>query len=357
MKKAVSNHMNQSKHHKNSFISLQNLYKTFTQAGKPLTVLKNVSLNINKGEIFGIIGSSGAGKSTLIRSINLLEKPESGKVYIDGKNILELHNKNLRDERKKLGMIFQHFNLLSSRTVWQNVSFPIELSGPIDQNEKNRITELLELVGLSEKANEYPSSLSGGQKQRVAIARALANNPHVLLCDEPTSALDPLTTQSILRLLKRINKELGITILLITHQMEVVQSICDRLALMEHGEITAVGTLRELVEQGETGLIKDFLKEDHAENPAILLQPDQKEGLLPVYEITIEQDTPFQELMRVLYTTSAQEYETIKTEIELIGTHYFGYLQVRVKGSEDSQSKFQKALSKLNTKIKRIGYA
>ena len=357
MKKAVSNHMNQSKHHKNSFISLQNLYKTFTQAGKPLTVLKNVSLNINKGEIFGIIGSSGAGKSTLIRSINLLEKPESGKVYIDGKNILELHNKNLRDERKKLGMIFQHFNLLSSRTVWQNVSFPIELSGPIDQNEKNRITELLELVGLSEKANEYPSSLSGGQKQRVAIARALANNPHVLLCDEPTSALDPLTTQSILRLLKRINKELGITILLITHQMEVIQSICDRLALMEGGEITAVGTLQELIEQEEKGLIKDFLKDDHAENPGILLQPEHKEGLSPVYEITIDQETPFQELMRVLYSSTAEECETIKTEVELIGSHYFGYLQIRVKSGEDSQHKFQDALAKLNTKIKRIGYA
>ena len=199
-------------------IELRNITKRFIQKKKETVALNGVSLHVPKGKIFGVIGSSGAGKSTLIRTVNLLERPTSGEVIIDGVNLLELSSRELAKERRQIGMIFQHFNLLSSKTVFENIAFPLQLDNTPKDAIKQRVLELLNLVGLSDKQHDYPSSLSGGQKQRVAIARTLATNPKVLLCDEATSALDPSTTLSILTLLKDINTRLNITILLITHE-------------------------------------------------------------------------------------------------------------------------------------------
>ena len=200
-------------------IRLENVSKTFTDSNKEVHAVNNVSLTINDGDIFGIIGFSGAGKSTLVRCINLLEKPTDGKVFVDDAEITALSGKELRKARKKIGMIFQHFNLMPSRTIFGNVAYPLRGSGLSKEEIKEKVHHLLELVGISEKENAFPSQLSGGQKQRVAIARALANDPNILLCDEATSALDPQTTKSILKLLQQLNQTLGITVVVITHEM------------------------------------------------------------------------------------------------------------------------------------------
>ena len=218
-------------------IRLENVSKTFTDSNKEVHAVNNVSLTINDGDIFGIIGFSGAGKSTLVRCINLLEKPTDGKVFVDDAEITALSGKELRKARKKIGMIFQHFNLMPSRTIFGNVAYPLHGSGLSKEEIKEKVHHLLELVGISEKENAFPSQLSGGQKQRVAIARALANDPNILLCDEATSALDPQTTKSILKLLQQLNQTLGITVVVITHEMAVVKEICNRVAVMDHGDV------------------------------------------------------------------------------------------------------------------------
>ena len=232
-------------------ITLEHVSKTFTTKSGYVHAVKDVSLQINEGEIYGIIGFSGAGKSTLVRCINLLERPQEGKVIVDGKDLLSLDSAQLRSTRKKIGMIFQHFNLMRLRTVAQNVAFPLKKSGLSKEEIHRKVQELLALVDLSEKANVYPSQLSGGQKQRVAIARALANDPKVLLCDEATSALDPQTTHSILKLIKDINQKLHLTVVLITHEMGVVKEICDRVAVMEDGRIVEEGSIVDHSSAGE----------------------------------------------------------------------------------------------------------
>ena len=223
-------------------IELSHISKEFVSGKRTVHAVQDVSLTIDKGEIFGIIGFSGAGKSTLVRCINLLERPTSGKVIVDGQDMLSLSAKELRQARKKIGMIFQHFNLMPSRTVFSNVAYPLQGQGLSKQAIQNKVRKLLKLVDIADKETAYPSQLSGGQKQRVAIARALANDPKVLLCDEATSALDPQTTKAILTLLKDLNQKLNLTIVMITHEMAVVKEICDHVAIMEHGQV---------VEQGE----------------------------------------------------------------------------------------------------------
>ncbi|NHM15026.1 ATP-binding cassette domain-containing protein [Eggerthellaceae bacterium zg-886] len=227
-------------------IELRNIDKTFRSGKTAVSAVRNVSLSVSDGEIFGIIGFSGAGKSTLVRCINLLERPTSGQVVVDGVDLTTLSAKQLRAARKNIGMIFQQFNLLSQRTVANNVRFPLETSGVPRARADERVRELLQLVDLSDKADVYPAQLSGGQKQRVAIARALACNPKIILCDEATSALDPLTTHSILDLLKRLNEQLGVTIVVITHEMRVVEQICDRVAVMDAGEVVEEGRVRDV---------------------------------------------------------------------------------------------------------------
>lgn len=222
-------------------VELTHISKDFGKGQKQVHAVKDVSLSVGRGEIFGIIGFSGAGKSTLVRCINLLERPTAGNVTVDGKRLTELSPKELRRERKKIGMIFQHFNLMPSRTVAGNVAYPLRGSGLSRKEIADRVQSLLTLVGIADKISAYPGQLSGGQKQCVAIARALANNPSVLLCDEATSALDPQATKAILHLLKHLNETLGITIILITHEMAVVKEICQRVAVMEHGRVVEEG--------------------------------------------------------------------------------------------------------------------
>lgn len=240
-------------------ITLEHVSKTFMTKSGYVHAVRDVSLQIDEGEIYGIIGFSGAGKSTLVRCINLLERPEAGNVTVDGRELLKLDASQLRESRKKIGMIFQHFNLMRLRTVAQNVAFPLKKSGLSKEEIARKVKELLELVDLSEKANVYPSQLSGGQKQRVAIARALANDPKVLLCDEATSALDPQTTHSILKLIKDINQKLNLTVVLITHEMGVVKEICDRVAVMEDGRIVEEGSIVDIFTHPQAKMTKSFI--------------------------------------------------------------------------------------------------
>ena len=233
-------------------IEIRNLTKIFRNGHNEVRALDDVSLHVKPGEIFGIIGLSGAGKSTLVRCVNMLERPQSGTVLVDGIDITRLGKRELRSARQRIGMIFQHFNLLSSRTVFGNVAFPLEIAGVPKQEIKSRVIELLELVGLQDKIDSYPSQLSGGQKQRVGIARALANRPKVLLCDEATSALDPETTASVLELLQDINRQMGLTILLITHEMQVIQQVCDRVAVIENGKIVESGPVLDVFTKPKT---------------------------------------------------------------------------------------------------------
>lgn len=241
-------------------IKLSGIEKTYQGSAGSVHALKGISIEVGSGEIFGVIGKSGAGKSTLIRCINMLEKPTAGKVVVDGQDLTVLSEKDLREARKKIGMIFQHFNLLSSRTVYDNIAFPLELAGWDKQKIEAAVLPLLELVGLSDKRHQFPSQLSGGQKQRVGIARALASEPKVLLCDEATSALDPQTTQSILELLKDINQKLGLTIVLITHEMQVIKQICDRVAVIENGIIIEQGPVIDLFARPETTTTREFIR-------------------------------------------------------------------------------------------------
>ena len=231
-----------------AYIEVRNLSKTYSVKNGTVEALKSVSLSIPKNEIFGVIGLSGAGKSTLIRCLNLLEKPDSGEVLIDGQNLLALSKEQLRLRRQKMGMIFQHFNLLEQQNVLDNVCFPLEIRGIPKKERKEKALELLRKVGLEEKAKVYPSQLSGGQKQRVAIARVLANEPDILLCDEATSALDPETTKNILKLLKTIHDVMGITVVIITHEMRVIQEICTRVAVLDKGTVQECGSVTEIFE-------------------------------------------------------------------------------------------------------------
>jgi len=245
---------------RDSMIEVKHLTKIYSTKNRRVVGVDNVSLTINSGEIFGIVGYSGAGKSTLLRCLNLLERPTSGQVIINGTDLTSLNEKRLRKARLKIGMIFQHFHLVSSKTVFENIAFALKAANKSTEEIESRVSELLEIVGLSDKRDAYPSQLSGGQKQRVGIARALANEPTVLLCDEATSALDPSTTKSILSLLKQINETLGITIVLITHEMEVVKDICDRVAVMQDGKIVELGSVYEIFTKPNEPITKSFIK-------------------------------------------------------------------------------------------------
>ncbi|QDP41008.1 methionine ABC transporter ATP-binding protein [Radiobacillus deserti] len=247
-------------------ISIKDLTKVFPSNKESLTAVDHLNLDIAKGEIFGVIGYSGAGKSTFIRLLNRLENPTSGSIEIEDKDITSLSKKELRTTRQEIGMIFQHFNLLWSRTVRDNIGFPLEIAGVPSQERKQRVDELIRLVGLTGRENAYPSQLSGGQKQRVGIARALANNPKVLLCDEATSALDPETTDSILQLLVDINEKLGLTIILITHEMHVIRKICHRVAVMEKGQIVEQGDVLDIFLHPQQTVTKRFVEQVMSDN-------------------------------------------------------------------------------------------
>ena len=262
-----------------SDILIQNVCKTFSTKEGEVQALKNVNLSIGSGDIFGIIGMSGAGKSTLVRCMNFLEVPSEGQVLIDGKSLGDFSEKELRKEREKIGMIFQHFNLLMQKNVLENVCFPLYIQGKKKPEARKKALELLEIVGLADKANAYPAQLSGGQKQRVAIARALASDPQILLCDEATSALDPQTTSSILELLKDINQKFQITIVIITHQMAVVREICTHVAIMKDGEVKEQGLVAEIFNHPKSQVAKELISRDTgADVEHVVTKPEIQSG-------------------------------------------------------------------------------
>ena len=330
-------------------IKLENISKSFAINGKTVEAVKDVSLAIRQGEIFGIIGFSGAGKSTLVRCINLLEKPEKGRVIIDGEDITHYEGKELRHVRQKIGMIFQHFNLMPSRTVFENIELPLKLTKLSASERSQKIKKLLDLVGLSDKAQSYPSQLSGGQKQRVAIARAIANDPKVLLCDEATSALDPQTTHSILQLLKEVNTRLGITIVVITHQMEVIKEICDRVAVMQKGIVVEKGDIVEVFSAPQAPITKSFIQAaDNFEafsdlvklNSAITgIKPSQ-----PVWFLTYRGAVAGEPLMSELYRRFEVKANIIYGNIDYFKQCIVGKLGVAIEGRADQIEKARQFL-------------
>ncbi len=306
-------------------IELQNIVKSFRDGGeKQVDAVKNVSVTINDGEIFGIIGFSGAGKSTLVRCINLLGRPTSGTVKIDGVDITALSARELREERKKIGMIFQHFNLMPSRTVAGNIAFPLKHSGLTKEEVIAKVRELLALVDLSDKENAYPSELSGGQKQRVAIARALANDPKILLSDEATSALDPQTTNSILALLKKLNAELGITIVVITHEMNVIKQICNRVAVMENGEVVEQGDVFDIFANPKHTLTRNFIRTTSNLSKVEQMVEEGLPGVAPQKgEVLTRLSYRQKDVSEPLISTAARRFDLdaniILADVEIIG--------------------------------------
>lgn len=341
-------------------IELKNITKTFEHKGKKNIALSNISLSVSEGKIVGVIGESGAGKSTLIRCVNLLERPNSGEVWIDGQNLMELSPSKLTSARRNIGMIFQHFNLLSSRTVFDNIAFPLELNHTPKTKIKNRVYELVEMVGLTDKLDSYPTNLSGGQKQRVAIARTLANNPKVLLSDEATSALDPSTTRSILSLLKDLNKELGITILLITHEMDVVKQICDDIAVMNGGKLIEQGSVSEIFSNPKTELAQRFISSSlHLEIPVdyqkrITHMPE--EGKHPLLKLQISGNTVDEPVLSEISRLFDINNNIISAQMDYAGGVKFGVMLTEIIGTISKEMAAIEYLKSKNIKVTLLGY-
>ena len=342
-------------------IKLNNITKIFTLPDKKLTALDNVSLHVLKGQICGVIGASGAGKSTLIRCVNLLERPTHGAVIIDDVDLTQLSDAELVKTRRQIGMIFQHFNLLTSRTVFENVALPLELENKSKAEIQEKTTALLALVGLRDKHNVYPANLSGGQKQRVAIARALASDPKVLLCDEATSALDPATTQSILKLLKEINRTLGITILLITHEMEVVKRICDQVAVIDKGRLIEQGTVSEIFSNPKTELAQEFisstfhitLPEEYLEN---LSDTPKHAKSYPIIKFEFTGRSVDAPLLSQASKKFGVELSILTSQIDYAGGVKFGFTIAEVEGDEDAITQTKVYLMENNVRVEVLGY-
>ncbi|WP_455853984.1 methionine ABC transporter ATP-binding protein MetN [Pantoea endophytica] len=341
-------------------IKLENITKVFQQGSRTIQALSNVSLHVPAGQIYGVIGSSGAGKSTLIRCVNLLERPTSGCILVDGQELTTLSSGQLTLARRQIGMIFQHFNLMNSRTVSGNVALPLELGNLSREQIKKRVSELLDLVGLSDKHDSWPANLSGGQKQRVAIARALASNPKVLLCDEATSALDPATTRSILELLKDINRRLGITILLITHEMDVVKRICDQVAVISNGELIEKDSVSEVFSHPKTPLAQQFIQSTlHLDIPDDYQQrmaPQPTADSVPLLRLEFtgkSVDAP-------LLSESARRFNVnnniISAQMDYAGGVKFGIMLAEMDGSETDTQAAIAWLKENHVKVEVLGY-
>ena len=324
-------------------IEFQQVTKTFQTKKQTVEALKGIDLTVEKGDIFGVVGYSGAGKSTLIRLVNLLERPSTGQVIVDGQPLTELKPKQLRAEKKKIGMIFQHFNLLNSKTVFDNVAIPLVLAGTPRKRIRDRVEELLEFVGLADKAKNYPDQLSGGQKQRIGIARALATNPSILLCDEATSALDPQTTSAVLQLLKKINKQYNITILLITHEMSVIREICNKVAVMEGGLIVEQGSVFDVFASPKTVIAKNFVRTViHDEIPQSVLKNAINNNAYPViWKINFVGNTSSQPLLSTIAKKYDVHLSVLSANISEIQETPFGNLIIEITGqSQEIQKAF-----------------
>lgn len=330
-------------------IELKNISKTFYTTSGKVEAVKDTNILINDGEIFGFIGYSGAGKSTIVRCINLLERPTTGNIIFDDIDLTELSDSDLRKKRKEIGMIFQQFNLLKSLTVFENVAFNLKNESLSKAEIKKRVEELLDLVGIPEKADSYPSQLSGGQKQRVAIARALANNPKVLLCDEATSALDPQTTSQILQLIKELNQKLKITVIIITHEMAVIKSICDRVAVMENGNIVEVNSVYNLFSNPHTDISKGFVNSNsNKKNIINLIKKDRALFGIKEYNEVLDLDFLGANTKESIISSISKKYNIdcniIFGDIDLIKNQMIGKLIVSLDGEKDSIENAKKYL-------------
>ncbi len=341
-------------------IQINQVNKVFYQGNKEIHALKEINLHIKQGTIFGVIGSSGAGKSTLIRCVNMLEAPTTGSVVVDGVDLTQLSKSELSQARRNIGMIFQHFNLLSSRTVFGNIALPLELAGVRKKCIEKKVSELLQLVGLTDKRETYPANLSGGQKQRVAIARALASDPKVLLCDEATSALDPATTQSILELLKEINRTLNITILLITHEMDVVKSICHEVAIIGDGELVEKGTVGEIFAHPKTALAHQFIRStldlSIPEDYQARLQATRVKGSYPLVRLEFTGATVDAPLMTQIARKFNIDVSILSSDLDYAGGVKFGMMVAELFGNESDDTAALEFLRENNVKVEVLGY-
>ncbi|MDK8475874.1 MULTISPECIES: methionine ABC transporter ATP-binding protein [unclassified Corynebacterium] len=333
-------------------IEFRNITKVFQQKKAEVKALDDVSLTVDSGEIIGIIGYSGAGKSTLVRMINGLDTPTSGELLLDGQNIVGMSEKKLRGIRRNIGMIFQQFNLMNSRTAAGNIEYPLQLQGIGKRERQQRVQELLDFVGLGDKGKSYPEQLSGGQKQRVGIARALATNPSLLLADEATSALDPTTTQEVLDLLRRVNKELGITIVVITHEMEVVRSIADKVAVMENGRVVEQGSVYQVFSNPQTAVAAKFVATSLRNEPDVVETDDLlvHEGRL--FTINLTEESGFFGAAAKLKDAGVS-IAVVHGGITTLQQHSFGKLTVRLSGDDAAIEEFYRALS-ATTQIEEI---
>lgn len=335
-------------------IELKNINVKFKQKSNELRAVSDVSLQIKRGEIFGIVGSSGAGKSTLLRTINLLEKPSSGQIIIDNKNIVNYKGGELRELRRGIGMIFQHFNLALSKTVYENIAFSLKTAGKTKEEINVRVNELLEVVGLMDKADVYPSKLSGGQKQRVGIARALANNAQILLCDEPTSALDLETTASILKLLRDINEQFGITIVIITHELEVIKAICTSVAVMDQGKVVEESLVYNLF----TNPKHEFTKQLLAHSSKFELPEELIKSLKgSIVKIKYVGETATEPVLSTLSSKYNVVFNILQGKIEYIRDLPMGILYINISGSDESITEAIQYLKNNTYSVEVIKYA
>lgn len=343
-------------------IKLSHIEKTYETPSGPVKALKGVDLQILKGEIYGIIGLSGAGKSTLVRCINMLERPTAGKVIVDGKDLTAMNDSQLREARKDIGMIFQHFNLLSSATVYDNVAFPLRLANVNEDEIKKKVEPLLNLVGLSDKFDKYPAQLSGGQKQRVGIARALASDPKVLLCDEATSALDPQTTKAILDLIKDINRKLELTVVVITHEMQVIKDICDKVAVISNGVIAEKGSVVEVFTNPQQPITKEFISVLLSnELPAAFrgnkIHEEKTEGCLLLLRLTFIGETADNPVIaEMIREATGVDVTLLFGNLDQIHGIPFGRMIIGLAGEDEEIEKAMNYLKNADLKLEVIGY-
>lgn len=341
-------------------ITFDHIYKNYTTPQGPLIALSDINLHVYRGEIFGIIGKSGAGKSTLIRSANLLERPSKGRIIVAGEELTALSPDKLLAARRKIGMIFQHFNLLSSRNVYQNIALPLELMKYSSKQIAERVMPLLELTGLRDKKNSYPNELSGGQKQRVAIARALANEPHVLLSDEATSALDPETTLSILQLLKNIRDTLHLTILLITHEMSVIKTCSDRVGILENGQLIEQNEVGEFFTHPKTDIAKNFIASSVLQHLPKAIEehvlPNEAANTHPILRLWFMQGTATQPVISELSHRFDFRINILQANVEYIKKHAMGIMMVVIKGDKFKIEPAIEYLKNLGVEVEVIGY-
>ncbi len=332
-------------------IRIEGLTKRFSGKNGDVVALENINLSINEGEIFGIIGLSGAGKSTLVRCINLLERPTEGRVTVAGQELSALKGRQLREARRGIGMIFQQFNLLMQRTALENICFPLLLAGVNRRDAEKRALELLEIVGLAEKRNAYPAQLSGGQKQRVAIARALANEPKVLLCDEATSALDPTTTRSILSLLKEINERLGITVIVITHEMRVVEEICSRVAILDASHVAELGRVEEIFRRPKTAAARRLLFPGREQQPEVPAFGAKNQRML---RIVFDGMTPFEPVIANMVLACGAPVNILFANTRAIEGKTVGQMIVQLPEAEDAGARIAAYLNTQNVHYEEV---